>query len=96
MARLKENVLASGFVAMTEDELYEVNGGRMIRDDPRERPEELHKDYDRTQKETVERHTTTSSTKGRVDFSWREGRVSVDFEHTKKETTEREKRGRDR
>ncbi len=28
MASLKENVLASGFVAMTEDELYEVNGGR--------------------------------------------------------------------
>ena len=31
MASLKENVLASGFVAMTEDELYEVNGGRMSR-----------------------------------------------------------------
>ena len=28
MASLKENVLASGFVAMTEDELYSVNGGR--------------------------------------------------------------------
>jgi len=27
MASLKENVLASGFALMTEDELYEVNGG---------------------------------------------------------------------
>ena len=30
MASLKENVLASGFVAMTEDELYAVNGGKRI------------------------------------------------------------------
>ena len=30
MASLKENVLSAGFVAMTEDELYEVNGGKRI------------------------------------------------------------------
>ena len=29
MASLKENVLASGFALMTEDELYAVNGGRL-------------------------------------------------------------------
>ena len=55
MASVKENVLANGFALMTEDELYAVNGGRHIRDDPRERPETLHKDYDRTQREKLEK-----------------------------------------
>ena len=31
MASLKENVLSAGFALMAEDELYEVNGGRMSR-----------------------------------------------------------------
>lgn len=30
MARLEESVLSAGFVAMTENELYAVNGGKRI------------------------------------------------------------------
>ena len=61
MTSLKDNMLANGFVMMTEEELYSVNGGRTIRDSPSERPEVLHKDYDRKQR--------VSNMKSKIFFS---------------------------
>jgi len=63
MTQLEKSVFGAGFVAMTEEELYEVNGGRMIRDDSWERPEVLRKDYDRTKREKLEKVTREQNEK---------------------------------
>ncbi len=77
MTQLEKSVFGAGFVSMTEEELYEVNGGRWFGRDKSDKPKK--------EKTVKEKHT-------RIHIEAHMGRdigISADYENSSKTSSEK-------